>query len=203
MFIMDRLQRCLFKDGVESDFVSYWKESLFVRLTSFPPHLYLYQVVLWTSEEWKWWCKASRQETWMLPAIDFHQIMSIYLCTWRNGWLKKTPLPSVSWTEFSAVCMSASLTKTVFSDPVTTMRTDIISSIVLSPILSVKDWSEIILCRVKSKETWMLVHNSLIKMATNMRNNVVCYPKDGSAVTSPSISLAPTILFVHKLFSHV
>ena len=38
---------------------------------------------------------------------------SKWLCTWRNGWLKKTPLPSVSPAEFSAVCMSASLTNTL------------------------------------------------------------------------------------------
>ena len=50
--------------------------------------------------------------------------------------MKKTPLPSVSPTEFSEVCMSASLTKTVFNDPVTTMRTDMMRSFVLSPILS-------------------------------------------------------------------
>ena len=59
------------------------------------------------------------------------------LSTWRKGWLKKTPLPSVSPTEFSEVCMSASLTKTVFNDPVTTMRTDMMISFVLFAILSV------------------------------------------------------------------
>ena len=82
---------------------------------------------------------------------------SKWLCTWRNGWLKKTPLPSVSPAEFSAVCMSASLTNTlcnisrwwekknisanlrntVFNDPVTTISTDMISSFVLSPMLFV------------------------------------------------------------------
>ena len=92
---------------------------------------------------------------------------SKWLCTWRNGWLKKTPLPSVSPAEFSAVCMSASLTNTwcntsrwrekkisanlsntVFNDPVTTISTDMISSFVLSPILFVLSrfqkvmWSE-------------------------------------------------------------
>ena len=61
-------------------------------------------------------------------------LVEMCFCTWRKGWLKKTPLPSVSWTEFSAVCMSASLTKTVLREPVTTIRTDMTRSIVLSPI---------------------------------------------------------------------
>ena len=48
----------------------------FSLFTSFLPRLYLCRDVRWTSEEWKWWYRASRRETWMPPEIEVNPMIS-------------------------------------------------------------------------------------------------------------------------------
>ena len=72
----DIIWRCLlFNDGIWRCLFS--KESIFWSLTSFLPRLYLHRGVQWTSEEWKWWYRASRRETWKPPATEENQIYAL------------------------------------------------------------------------------------------------------------------------------
>ena len=48
----------------------------FSLFTSFLPRLYLCRDVRWISEEWKWWYRASRRETWMPPEIEVNPMIT-------------------------------------------------------------------------------------------------------------------------------
>ena len=172
-------------------------------LTSFLPRLYLCRDVRWTSEEWKWWYRASRRETWMPPEIEVNPMISggnVFLHL-KEGMVEENPTAFrfVNWV------LSSLHVGQLDEDGVEGAGDHH------------QDWHDKKHCVVphllwwwkkyskKSEFILQVYHMHIITIAKTLFKTipdtkfVICTPKDGSVVTFLYlISLALAISFVHK-----